>query len=98
MIDLLIFLLAPALKCTDGGSRNPLHILAALIAWPLDLIVARTSFRQVVGRGPQGNERTVSDMLETLCNDFYHPDWMLCVQIAKKINRATGYPHIKAVT
>lgn len=98
MIDLLIILLVPALKCTDAGSRNPLHILAALIAWPLDLIIARTSFAAVAGRQPQGSERTVSDMLETLCTDFKHPDQKLFVELAKKINRATGLPHIKAVT
>jgi len=37
-------------------------------------------------------------MLENLCNEPSHPDWMLFVQIAKKINRATGMPHIRAVT
>ena len=97
MIDLLILLLVPALKCTDAGSRNPLHILAALIAWPLDLIIARTTFAAVAGRQPREGEHTVSDMLENLCHDFEHPDWMLFVQLAKKINRATGYLHIKSV-
>jgi len=98
VIDLLIILLVPALRCTDAGSRNPLHILAALIAWPLDLIIARTTFAAVAGRQPRAGERTVSDMLENLCNEPSHPDWMLFVQIAKKINRATGMPHIRAVT
>jgi len=98
MIDLLILLLVPALKCVEGGSRYVFHILAALLAYPVDLIIARTTFRAVIGRGPQGKERTVSDMLETICHDPSHPDHQLCIEIAKKINRATGYPHIKAVT
>lgn len=97
MIDLLILLLNPALKCVEQGSRNPLHILAALIAYPLDLIIARTTFALVAGRGPIGSEKTVSDMLENLCGDRSHPDQLLFISLSIKINRATGTSHIKAV-
>jgi hypothetical protein len=97
VIDLLILLLIPAIKCTDGGSRNPLHILAAIVAYVLDLIIARTTFALIAGRGPRNGEQTVSQMLEHLCLDRSHPDRALFVMIAIKINRATGFHHIKAV-
>lgn len=97
MIDLLIILLRPALMCVEGGSRNPLHILAALVAYVLDLIIARTTFALIAGRGPKNGENTVSQMLENLCIDRDHPDQILFISIAIKINRETGYPHIKAV-
>lgn len=95
MIDLLILLLVPALKCTDGGSRKPWHIAAAVVAYMLDLIIARTTFALVAGRGPRNGEHTVSQMLEHLSDDETHPDRELFRQIALKINRVSGFEHIK---
>lgn len=96
MIDLLILLLKPALDCVEGGSRNPLKIIAALLAYAIDLIIANTTWRLIAGP-LQGKEKTMSDSLERLCLDTSNPDQELFIQIAKKINSATGYKHIKAV-
>lgn len=100
MIDLLMLLLPSALQCVDGGSRRPKHVAAALLAFPIDLVLARTTFTAAVGRGPQNGEKTISDMLENLCapSNSAHPDYWLLVEVARKINRVspTGN-HIKVV-
>ena len=95
MIDLLVLLLRPALLCVEGGSRKPHHIAAALVAWVLDLIIARTTWRLIAGP-LQGSERTISDSLERLCLDVHNPDWALYYSLSRRINRAspTGR-HIK---
>jgi ammonia channel protein AmtB len=97
VIDLLIFLLRPALKCVEGGSRSPLNVLAALVAWVVDICILHTTWRLIAGP-PQGSERTISDTLERLCKDSQNPDYELFRQLALKINRVAGRPHIKAVT
>lgn len=98
MIDLLIILLVPALKAVEGGSRNPLHWLCAVVAWPVDVIIAHTTWALVAG-WPQEGEVTVSHTLERLAHpdNAAHPDYNLMRQIALKINRVTESPHIKAV-
>lgn len=94
---LLLLLLRPALMCADAGSRNPHHVLAALIAWPLDIFLAHTTWALIAG-WPKKNEWTISDTLERLCVDIHNPDWIIYYGIANKINRKspTGN-HIKAV-
>ena len=96
MIFLFILLLRPALLCVDGGSRKPHHVAAALVAWVLDLLIARTTWRLFAGP-LQGSERTISDSLERLCKDINNPDWALYYSLARRINRLspTGN-HIKA--
>ncbi len=96
MIFLFLLLLRPALLCVEGGSRKPHHVAAALVAWVLDLIIARTTWRLVAGP-LQGSERTISDSLERLCLDINHPDWALFYSLSRHINRLspTGN-HIKA--
>lgn len=96
MIDLLIILLVPALKAVEGGSRNPLHWLAAIVALLVDVVLAHTTWALVAGR-PQRGEWTVSDTLERLCVTPSE-DLLLYMEIASKINRAspTGR-HIKAI-
>ena len=97
MIDLLLVLLRPALLALEGGSRNPLHWLAALIAFPIDVLIAHTTFR-ALGVRPQGHEWTVSHMLERLCMDFQHPEHLFFVALARMINRRSPTrAHIKAV-
>jgi len=98
VIGLLIVLLVPALKCVEGGSRNPLHILAALVAFLVDILIAHTTWALVAGF-PRIGEVTISDTLERLASpvNSSHPDYDLFVQLALKINRATGYHHIKSV-
>lgn len=95
MIFLFLLLLRPALLCVEGGSRKPHHVAAALVAWVLDLIIARTTWRLVAGP-LQGSERTISDSLERLCKDINNPDWALYYSLARRINRLspTGN-HIK---
>lgn len=95
-LALFLLLLRPALLCVEGGSRKPHHIAAALAAYLLDLIIARTTWRLIAGPLQPG-ERTISDSLERLCNDVNNPDWALYYSLARRINREspTG-KHIKA--
>ena len=95
MIDLLILLLIPALKFLDNSKKYWYFFWAPLPAWLVDLAIARTTFALVAGRGPQGRERTVSDMLENLGADITNPDQQLYLWIGRKINRAVGFVHIK---
>ena len=88
MIFLFLLLLGPALQCVDGGSRKPHHIAAALVAWVLDLIIARTTWRLIAGP-LQGSERTISDSLERLCLDVHNPDWALFYSLGRRINRVS---------
>jgi hypothetical protein len=97
VIDLLLLLLRPALKATEGGSRNPLHWLAAVVAFIFDVIIAHTTFRDFDVK-PRPGEWTISQMLERLCMDFQHPEHMFFVALAKMINRRSPTrAHIKAV-
>ena len=99
MIDLLILLLKPALLCVDGGSRRPHHIVAVLIAWPLDMLIAHTAWALIAG-WPQRGEWTISQTLERLCSPINagHPRWRLFFEIAREINRASpNGNHIKII-
>jgi hypothetical protein len=97
MISLFWLLLPWALACVDGGSRKPHHVVAAVLAWLLDLFIARVQWRALAGP-LHGSERTISDSLERLCWDYQNPDYALFIQIAKKINRISPtHDHIKAV-
>ena len=96
MIDVLLALLRPTLLAVEGGSRNPLHWLAALIALPLDVIIAHTSWAAMYG-WPRRGEWTISKTLERLCVTPSERQ-RLFVEIAREINRIspTGR-HIKAI-
>ena len=96
MTFLFLLLLRPALLCVDGGSRQPHHVAAALVAWVLDIVIARTTWRLFAGP-LQGSERTISDSLERLCLDVNNPDWELYYSLARRINRLspTGN-HVRA--
>ena len=96
MITLFLLLLRPALMCVDGGSRKPHHVAAALVAFVLDMLIARTVWRFIAGP-LQGKERTISDSLERLCRHDDNPDVAMFLEIAKKINRVSPtHNHIKA--
>lgn len=99
MIDLLILLLRPALLCVEGGSRRPHHVLAALLAYALDVLICVTYWKYLAGPRQPG-EKTISDTLERLCGPGFerHQRRGLFVAIAQEINRAspTGR-HIKVV-
>lgn len=88
MIDLLILLLKPALAAVEGKSRNPLHWLAALVAYVLDIAIAHTTWVALAG-WPQRGEWTISQTLERLVLDTGHRDHALFVALAKRINRAS---------
>lgn len=96
MLDVFLLLLRPALMCVDAGSRKPHHIIAALIAWVLDIVIAHTTWALIAGK-PRKNEWTISQTLERLCVDINNPDWPMYYGLARKINRIspTGN-HIKA--
>ena len=96
MIDLLCLLLPFALRAVQRPGANWTDDFVAVFAYIVDRILAQTTFRLLVGRGPENGEKTVSDMLENLCKTP-SPDQALYVQIALKINRVAGYGHIKAV-
>lgn len=95
MIDMLFLLLRPALLAIDWKSSNPVHVLAAILAAPLDVLIAHTTWAAAFG-WPKRGEWTISHTLERLCKDTTHPDYELFVQIAKKINRISPN-HIRAV-
>jgi hypothetical protein len=71
--------------------------VAAVLAWVLDLVIARLQWRAFAGP-LQAGEKTISDSLERLCREEDNADRLLFVQIAKKVNRIspTG-AHIRAV-
>lgn len=98
MITLFLLLLRPALLAVDGGSRKPQHVAAALLALPLDIALAHTVWVFIAG-WPKRKEWTISDTLERLCLDIHHPDWVLFIGIARRINRVspTGN-HIRSVS
>jgi hypothetical protein len=97
VIDLLIMLMVPALRFLDNPRGNAWLFWAPLPAWLIDIAIAHTTWALIAGF-PRIGEVTVSDTLERLCADTEHPDHALFWQIALKINRASGLPHIKAVT
>ena len=66
MTFLFLLLLKPALRAAEGGSKNPLDWLALLLAFPLDIILAHTTWALVAG-WPRKNEWTISHTLERLC-------------------------------
>jgi hypothetical protein len=111
VIDLLIILLRPALRAVEtdysawtwrdwlrwGAAFGWLDWLALLIAAPLDVLIAHTTWRLMAG--PMlPTEWTISHTLERLCVTP-GPDQQLYIEIAKKINREspTG-KHIKAMS
>ena len=96
MIFLFLLLLRPAFMCVEGGSRKPHHVLAAVLAYLLDLFIAHTTWRLIAGPLQPG-ERTISDSLERLCNDVNNPDWALYYALSRRINRESPTKrHIKA--
>jgi hypothetical protein len=99
MTFIFLVLLPYALKAADAKSRNPLHIVAAVVAWLLDILLAHTAWALVAG-WPREGEVTISQTLGRLCSpeNADHPDYWLFVEIAKKINRVspTG-AHIRVV-
>lgn len=98
MIDLLCLLLKPSLLFLSDEEKYWYLFPATFIAYWVDRLLANTSFKWMVGRGPQNGEKTISDMLENLCADASHPDHLLFTQIALKINRIDPLRrHIKAV-
>lgn len=87
MIELLMLLLRPALLAVEGGSRNPLHWLAALVAALLDVAIAHTTWAALYG-WPRRGEWTISQTLERLCVTPGERQ-QLFVEIAQEINRAS---------
>lgn len=97
-MNTLILLLNPALLFVYDGKKYWYYAPVAIVAWLSDLWAANTSFRKMAGRGPQNGEKTVSDMLESLCKETTHPHYKLFVEIAKYINtQCPTNNHIKAV-
>lgn len=97
MIFAFLWLLGPALRAAEGGSKNPLDWLALLIAAPLDVLIAHTTWALVFGR-PKAHELTVSHTLERICKDKNHPRLELAIAIAKEINKSSpSGRHIRAV-
>lgn len=97
-LDFLMLLAPWALRCVDGKEYKPHLVVAALIAWPLDIFLAHTAWARLYG-WPQWGEWTISHTLERLCHhdNYDHPDYLLLVQIGLRINRiAPG--HIKILT
>ena len=97
MIFLFLWLLGPALRAAEGGSKNPLDWLALLIAAPLDVLIAHSTWALVFG-WPKPHEMTISHTLERICKDKSHPRLALAIAIAKEINKISpSGQHIRAV-
>ena len=96
MIDILILLLKPALLWESDKLKYWYLTPVALLAWIADIIAAHTTWAVVAG-WPRSQEWTISHTLERLCKEFAHPDYLLFIQVSKKINRIAGQQHIKAV-
>jgi hypothetical protein len=72
----------------DGGSKNLLHIIAAVIALILDAWLAHTVWRAIAGKLHKG-EWTISQSLNRLCNDNNNPRQHLFLAIAIEINKVS---------
>jgi hypothetical protein len=97
MTEILCLLLKPALLCVGNPSRYWYLVPITILAWFVDVILCRTAWAMVFG-WPKRKELTISDTLERLCKDNTHPDYLLLIEIAKKINRVDPFhSHIKAV-
>ena len=96
MIDLLIFLLRPALCYAEGGEKK--FVLIALVAFIVDAVIAHTTFRLIAGK-PLKTEWTVSQVVQRIANDDTHDDQFFFIELAKFINKQspTG-KHIKLWT
>ena len=95
MTWLLLLLLPGALRYTDAGEKK--FIFHALLAGIADVIVAHTTFAQLVGK-PLKGEWTVSQMLERLCKDYTHKNYLLFYSLAVHINETSPTKnHIKAI-
>lgn len=82
---LLGLLLWPALQCVDGGRRAPGFLLAGVLGFVLDIIVARTTFVLLFG-WPRWRELTVSHSLQRIVNEMKHPRLHWAVYISEGIN------------
>lgn len=97
MTWLLIKLLEKALQFADAKQKK--YVAHALIAYVVDVFVARTTFAAIAGQ-PKGGEVTISHMLERLAHpsNSQHQDYLLFVELAKYINRKSPTrTHIEAV-
>lgn len=111
MIFLFLILLKPALRAVETDyAKFTLKdwadyvinfdwpdCLALLIAGPLDVFIAHTTWALVFG-WPKRGEWTVSHTLERIVSEHKHPRWLLAAAIAQEINETspTG-KHIKAI-
>lgn len=95
MTFLLLICLKPSILFLGNPRKYWYYLPVILVGYLADRIVANTSFRLVAGRGPQGSEKTVSDMVQNLANDSTNPEQEFYIQMALKINRAVGVQHIK---
>lgn len=96
MTELLCLLLKPALLCVGNPKRYWYLAPIAFFAWVVDIALCHTAWAAAFG-WPRKGAVTISDTLEYLCVDHTHPDNLLLIQVALKINRVAGYAHIKAV-
>jgi len=97
VIELLCILLRPALLWDSNRVRYWYLTPVALVAFIIDVLLCHTSWVILAG-WPQRKEWTISQTLERMCWDFQHPDHLLFVAIARKINRIDPlHRHIKAV-
>jgi len=97
MTELLCLLLRPALVCVSNPRRYWYFAPITVLAWVIDVVLCHTFWPLLAG-WPQRGEYTISDTLERLCADYHHPDRLLFVGMARKINRLDPLrSHIKSV-
>ena len=86
MTELFLLLLKPALLCVSNPRKYWYFAPLVFPAYLLDVILAHTVWAMLFG-WPEKAEWTISDTLNRLVHDFTHPDNLLLIQVALKINR-----------
>jgi hypothetical protein len=95
MTDVLMILLPYMMRFLKDPKANWYLVGHALIGFVADIGMNNLTVPIFIGGG-WFQEWTFSTRLERLCEtDFKHPDKQLFVQIALKINREAGFPHIQ---
>jgi hypothetical protein len=96
VIFFFLLLLKPALRAAEGGSKNPLDWIALIIAFPLDVLIAHTTWAIFAGF-PKKNEWTISHALERLIHEK-NENQLFYQELSKYINRISpNHNHIKGL-
>jgi hypothetical protein len=99
MTDVLMILLPYMMRFLKDPRGNWHLFPAAIVGFIADIAMNNLTVPIFIGGG-WFEEWTFSTRLERLCaeENRSHPDYWFFVEIALKINREAGFPHIQSVT